>query len=261
MIKYNEFLNIRVKMNNNMNSDISKKIFSFGGINTMDNSRLFLETDSVTIPVAASQNNIAKICYTLVFAMLMVISANTFVYLPFTPIPITMQVLTVLLSAIVLGSRLAFLSQLQYILAGLLGAPVFAGFKSGFSLVLGPTGGYIIGFLAAAFVSGYIFENNMVGEITKFFKPANSKNSLRYYDNRTFSMFVSCIIGLLIIYTCGFIHLYGFIYMTAKTKGILPIFEKTLKLGVIPFAIIDFLKILIIINLDKVFKIKTYLKK
>jgi biotin transporter BioY len=69
-------------------------------------------------------------------------------------------------------------------------------------------------------------------------------------------MFVSCVTGLLVIYLCGFIHLYGFIYMTGKAAGVLDIFEKTLKLGVIPFVIIDLLKILIIINLDKVFKIK-----
>ncbi|MBE3036962.1 MAG: biotin transporter BioY, partial [Candidatus Atribacteria bacterium] len=127
--------------------------------------------------------------------MLMAISANAFVYLPFTPVPITMQVLTVLISAIALGSRLAFLSQLQYVLAGLLGAPVFAGFKSGLSVVLGPTGGYIMGFLAAAFIAGYIYENNIVGAVTK--------NSVEHYDIRTISMFVSCVSGLLVIYTCG----------------------------------------------------------
>ncbi|MBU4450692.1 MAG: biotin transporter BioY [Actinobacteria bacterium] len=188
--------------------------------------------------------------------MLMAISANAFVYLPFTPVPITMQVLTVLISAIALGSRLAFLSQLQYVLAGLLGAPVFAGFKSGLSAIMGPTGGYIMGFLAAAFIAGYIYENNIVGTVTKFFRAAGSKNSVEHYDIRTISMFVSCVAGLLVIYLFGFIHLYGFIYMTVKTAGLLDIFEKTLKLGVIPFIMIDFLKILIIINFDKVFKIK-----
>ena len=85
---------------------------------------------------------------------------------------------------------------------------------------------------------------------------AIQENFIKHYENRTISMFISCFIGLLVVYTCGFIHLYGFIYMTASTAGLLDIFTKTLKLGVIPFAIIDFLKILIIINLDKVFRIK-----
>jgi biotin transport system substrate-specific component len=243
-------------MNININPDISKKFLSFAKLNTAGNSDFYRQAYSVSIPAAESKSKTAKISYTLVFAILMAISANTFVYLPFTPVPITMQVLTVLLSAIALGSRLAFLSQLQYVLAGLLGVPVFAGFKSGFSTIMGPTGGYIMGFLAAAFISGYIYENNIIYAVSKFFRSAGLKNSVEHYDIRTFSMFVSCITGLLVIYSCGFIHLYGFFYMTVKSAALLGIFEKTLKLGVIPFAIIDFLKILIIINLDKVHRIK-----
>jgi len=243
-------------MNSNINPDIPKKFLFLAKVNTIGNSSFYREACSVSVPAAEGQSKTAKISYTLVFAMLMAISANAFVYLPFTPVPITMQVLTVLISAIALGSRLAFLSQLQYVLAGLLGAPVFAGFKSGLSVVLGPTGGYIIGFLTAAFIAGYIYENNIVGTVTKFFRAAGSKNSVEHYDIRTISIFVSCITGLLIIYLCGFIHLFGFIYMTGKAAGLFDIFEKTLKLGIIPFVIIDFLKILIIINLDKVFRIK-----
>jgi len=243
-------------MNTNINPDISKKFLFLTKVNTIGNSSFYREAGSASIPAAQSQSKTAKISYTLAFAMLMAISANAFVYLPFTPVPITMQVLTVLLSAIALGSRLAFLSQLQYVLAGLLGAPVFAGFKSGLSALMGPTGGYIMGFLAAAFISGYIYENNLFAAVTKFFRAAGSKNSVEHNGNRTISTFVSCAVGLLVIYSCGFIHLYGFIYMTASTAGLLDVFTKTLKLGVIPFAIIDFLKILIIINLDKVFRIK-----
>ena len=243
-------------MNSKINPDISKKFLSLAKVNTTGISSFYQEAGSVSIPAAASQSKTAKISYTLAFAMLMAISANAFVYLPFTPVPITMQVLTVLISAIALGSRLAFLSQLQYVLAGLLGAPVFAGFKSGLSALMGPTGGYIIGFLVAAFIAGYIYENNLFAAVKKFFGAAGSKNSVEHYDSRTISMFISCAVGLLVIYSCSFIHLYGFIYITGKAAGLLDIFEKTLKLGVIPFAIIDFLKIMIIINLDKVFRIK-----
>lgn len=244
-------------MNSNINPDIPKKFLFSSKVIPIGNSSFYQEAGSVSILAAESRSKTAKISYTLAFAMLMAISANAFVYLPFTPVPITMQVLTVLISAIALGSRLAFLSQLQYILAGLLGAPVFAGFKSGLSAIMGPTGGYIMGFLAAAFIAGYIYENNIVGAVIKFFRAAGSKNSVEHYDSRTISMFVSCVAGLLVIYLFGFIHLYGFIYMTGKASGLLNIFEKTLKLGVIPFIMIDFLKILIIINFDKVFKIKT----
>jgi biotin transport system substrate-specific component len=243
-------------MNTNINPGILKKLLPLTKLNTIGNPSFYLTSASVPIPAAESQGRTTKISYTLVFTMLMAISANAFVYLPFTPVPITMQVLTVLLSAIALGSRLALLSQLQYVLAGLLGAPVFAGFKSGLATIIGPTGGYIIGFLAAAFITGYIFENNLFAAITKLFRVTVSKSFLERNSSRAVSMFVSCTAGLLVIYTFGFIHLYGFIYITAKTAGLLDIFGKTIKLGVIPFAIIDFLKILVIINLDKVFRIK-----
>ncbi|MGZ8551700.1 MAG: biotin transporter BioY [Chitinophagaceae bacterium] len=188
-------------MNTNINPDILKKFLSLAKVNTIGNSSFYQAVNPVSIPAAESQSKTAKISYTLVFAMLMAISANAFVYLPFTPVPITMQVLTVLISAIALGGRLAFLSQLQYAIAGLLGAPVFAGFKSGPSALMGPTGGYIMGFMAAAFISGYIYENNLFAAFTKFFRKTGSKNSVEHSGNRTISMFVSCAVGLLVIYS------------------------------------------------------------
>ncbi len=253
-------------MNNNTNHVASKdlsfrKLLSSGNTNTIYNSEFYQKTGLISIPAVKSQSIAAKISYTLVFAILMAISANTFTYLPFTPVPFTMQVLTVLLSAVMLGSRLALLSQLQYVFAGLLGAPVFAGFKNGLLLLSGPTVGYITGFLAAAFITGYIYENNIAGAVIKSFKAPVFKNFKQHYDSRTISMFISCILGVLIIHSCGFIYLYGFFCMAAKTANSLAIFEKSIKLGVIPFIFIDLLKVLIIINLDKVFKIKDYLKK
>jgi len=249
-------------MNNNINSGIpggfilSVKQLISDKVNIPNDLDFFQKAGSISNPASEGHGIIVKISYTLLFVALMAISANTFTYLPFTPIPVTMQVLTVLLSAITLGSRLAFFSQLQYIFAGLLGAPVFAGFKSGLSVFSGPTAGYIAGFLAAAFITGYVYENNIIGIVIKSPKSETLKNFQEHYNIRTISMFVSCVIGVLVIYSCGFIYLYGFIYMIAGIAGPLAIFKKTLKLGIIPFIIIDFLKILVIINLDKVFKIK-----
>src|SRR4030043_625139 len=101
----------------------------------------------------------SNLIFSLVFAVLMAISANSFIYLPFTPIPVTTQVLTVLLSGLFLGSRWALTSQVFYILMGIMGLPVFSGFKNGAALLTGPTVGYVIGFMAAAFVTGYVYEN------------------------------------------------------------------------------------------------------
>ncbi|MFC4386978.1 biotin transporter BioY [Gracilibacillus marinus] len=73
-------------------------------------------------------------------------------------IPFSGQTLAVGLAATILGSRLGTLSMICYMLLGLIGAPVFAGFSSGLQAIIGPSGGYIIGFIATAFVTGLILE-------------------------------------------------------------------------------------------------------
>lgn len=91
------------------------------------------------------------------FALLTTLGA--LVQIPIGPVPITLQVLFVLLSGLVLGSRLGALSQIEYLAIGFAGAPVFAQGKSGLVALLGPTGGYLIGFVAGAFVAGLIAES------------------------------------------------------------------------------------------------------
>ncbi len=81
-------------------------------------------------------------------------------HLPGNPVPLTMQVFAVVLCGMVLGSRLALLAQIEYLTAGALGLPVFAGFKAGWPMLLGPTGGYLIGFAAAAFLIGWVVERS-----------------------------------------------------------------------------------------------------
>lgn len=89
--------------------------------------------------------NIKNLAYSAIFTALMV--AVSVVYIPLA-IPITLQTFVVFLALLVLGGKMGSLSVLTYILLGLIGLPVFSGFKSGFSAVLSPTGGYIIGLLA-----------------------------------------------------------------------------------------------------------------
>ena len=73
-----------------------------------------------------------------------------------SPVPITLQTFFVLLSGAVLGKRLGAASQAGYILLGAAGIPVFQGAACGISYLLGPTGGYIAGFVLAAYVVGYL---------------------------------------------------------------------------------------------------------
>src|SRR5207247_884090 len=74
--------------------------------------------------------------------------------LPFTPVPGTLQTLPVLLAGALLGARAGAASQMAYIIMGMTGLPVFALPGSGPAYLMGPTGGYLIGFVAAAYVTG-----------------------------------------------------------------------------------------------------------
>lgn len=86
------------------------------------------------------------------------IAAQVRIDLPFTPVPITGQTFAVLLVGATLGSRLGAASIGAYWLQGAAGLPVFAGGAGGWAYASGPTGGYLIGFIAAAFVTGWLCE-------------------------------------------------------------------------------------------------------
>lgn len=94
----------------------------------------------------------------LVGAALTAICAQVAVYLPGNPVPVTLQVFAVVLCGMALGSRLALLSQIEYLAVGALGMPVFAGFKGGWFVLCGPSGGYLIGFVVGAAVIGWIVD-------------------------------------------------------------------------------------------------------
>jgi biotin transport system substrate-specific component len=80
---------------------------------------------------------------------------------PFFPVPMTLQTLGVLLIGLTFGFRLASATLALYILEGVIGLPVFAQFSSGLSVVLGGTGGYIVGFLVAAAVMGLMADKGL----------------------------------------------------------------------------------------------------
>lgn len=90
------------------------------------------------------------------FAVLTGLAAQIRIPLPFTPVPITLQTFAVLLAGVVLGSQWGGLSQALYVAIGLGGVPWFQGGGAGVGHLLGPTGGYLVGFVAAAVVVGYV---------------------------------------------------------------------------------------------------------
>jgi biotin transport system substrate-specific component len=83
----------------------------------------------------------------LTFVVLTSLGAFVRIPLPFTPVPITLQTFFVLLSGAFLGNNLGALSQISYIFLGVLGLPIFTGAGSGLSYLVGPTAGYILGFV------------------------------------------------------------------------------------------------------------------
>jgi biotin transport system substrate-specific component len=178
-----------------------------------------------------------RFAFSIAFAAAMAISANIFIYLPGTPVPITLQTITVLMAALFLGSRFALLSQIEYIMLGIIGFPVFAGFKNGLFSLLGPTGGYILGFLFASYLTGYIFEK--FGSMAK---------------NKIYLCLISFISGLIIIYLTGYIHLLGYTSEIYGNIGVKLLMLKTFDLAVKPFILVESVKLFILMDTAVIIK-------
>jgi biotin transport system substrate-specific component len=139
----------------------------------------------------------------VVFSVLIALSAQIAIPLPFTPIPITMQTLTVLLTGLLLGSRLGMATLIAYLVEGVVGMPVFTQWGSGIAHLVGPTGGYLIGFVFAAGLVGFLAE--------------------RGWDRRLWTTLLAMILGNLVIYAFGVGWLSTFLGVgTALAKGMLP---------------------------------------
>ena len=150
---------------------------------------------------------------TVAFALVTALSAKIVIPLGFTPVPISLQSLSVILAGLVLGSKAGALSQVLLILLGLSGLPVFSSPLPGSIVLAGPTGGYIFGFILTAYFSGWIKENFKV----------------RYWL-RDFS---------LIFLGSFFIFLPGVIWLSQFTGQNLWL---SIQLGVFPFLIGDVVK-------------------
>lgn len=156
---------------------------------------------------------------TLVFAGLTAAFAQVRIVLPFTPVPFTLQTLAVVLSGLLLGSRLGALAQLEYLVAGLAGAPVFAGWTGGPAALVGPSGGYLPGFVLGAFITGMVFER--CGRPDKF---------------RAFGAGMAGIAG---VYVCGGAWLSVWLALAGSPSPGLSAWL----LGVMPFVGIDAVKV------------------
>lgn len=135
------------------------------------------------------------------------------------PVPITGQTFAVLMVAALLGSRRAVLCVLTYLLEGLLGLPVFAQGGAGLAVVLGPRGGYLVGFLAVAYIVGSLAE--------------------RGWDRRPATTILAMVLGNLGLYVCGLTWLFCLTYILVRPLG----GRGVLAVGLYPFLAGDAVKI------------------
>ena len=161
--------------------------------------------------------------------MLLTISAK--IKIPFYPVPMTMQTFIVLFLGITLGSKIGLLTVGLYLFEGIIGLPVFAGTpEKGIGLIYftGPTMGYLIGFLVAAYLSG-------------LFK----------YDRGIINTFLK------LIFSVSFIYIFGLIWLGTLIGWDKPIF----KLGAQPFLLAELFKMLLLLFLTPtLLKVKKLIK-
>ena len=175
-------------------------------------------------------NTVVKIVLiSILGTLLLTISAK--IKIPFYPVPMTMQTFTVLFLGIILGPKVGLLTVTLYLFEGIFGLPVFAGTPEkgiGFAYFIGPTMGYLIGFLVAAYFAG-------------FFR----------YDKGLINSFLK------LIFSVSFIYIFGLIWLGALIGWDKPIF----KLGAQPFLLAELFKILLLLFLTPyLLKVKKLIK-
>jgi len=122
--------------------------------------------------------------------LLTIVAAQVSIPLPFTPVPFTLQPMIVLLGAAALGPRLGVSAQVIYLALGIAGMPVFAAspvLPQGIARLLGPTGGYLMSYPLAAFVTGHLAERGL--------------------DRRYLTSVLAMGAGLAIVFSCGVLWL------------------------------------------------------
>ena len=166
---------------------------------------------SRSLSVYINQTLWRSVAAIVIFAALIALTARINIFLPFTPVPITLQVLAVILAGLVLGSRGGAFAALTYLGMIAVGLP-FDASGIGPAAFFGPTAGYLISYVPAAFVVGWISE--------------------RFSIHNWWGNFVAALAGVAIIYLFGAVWL-GIMLGSA---------EKAWILGVVPFILVDLMK-------------------
>lgn len=162
-----------------------------------------------------SQENIFFKKLILVFSAAILLSLSSQLSIPLQPVPLTFQSITVIFIGMALGARLGFYAVSTYLFAGCLGLPVFANFSGGLPVFFGPTGGYLIGFLPAVALSGFLAQHGFAKSIL--------------------TSFISAVFSTVLIFSLGLIVL-------AQYTG----WHHAYLLGLKPFIATEFVKLLVL---------------
>jgi biotin transport system substrate-specific component len=160
------------------------------------------------------QTSLRGLVYASLFGALTAVGA--YIIIPLPPGPITLQTLFMGLAGTLLGARLGAASQVVYLFLGIIGLPVFAGGKAGLGVLFGPTGGYLIGFVVAAFV---------IGKLTAL----KARPGFAW-------LCLSLVAGTLLLYALG-------VFQLSLVARLSP--QKALAVGLLPFLAGDAVKILL----------------
>src|SRR4051812_43035161 len=155
------------------------------------------------------------------FVTLTAAAAQVSIPLPFTPVPLTLQPMVVLLGGAVLGARLGMSAQILYLVAGIAGLPVFAAspvLPQGVLRLIGPTGGYLMSYPIAAFVAGSLAERGL--------------------DRRYLTSLIAMASGLTVIFSAGVIWL---AFFARPAVGL----AAALRTGLYPFVLLDLFKLIL----------------
>ena len=168
-----------------------------GRENVMDNT-LVLNREII------GSKSISAVIGVMFFVLATAFGAYVRIPLPGTPVPMTLQTLFVALSGAVLGKRLGSVSQVSYIFLGAMGLPIFQGYGFGPAHMLGPTGGYLTGFIAASYLTGRLLEKE---------------------TSNAYKIAASFIAGTIVLYGFGIawlMTLYRINFLNAVTIGLIP---------------------------------------
>lgn len=146
---------------------------------------------------------VTNLLLVLAGSFLVAVCAQVAIPLPFSPVPITGQTFAVVLVGALLGSRRGALALVAYVLEGAVGLPVFANLRAGAGVIMGPTGGYILGFVVAAAATGFLAE--------------------RGWDRRIATAVLAMTAGTVLIFACGLPWLAAYVGTTnVWTMGLIP---------------------------------------